>query len=254
VVIEERLIGREASVIALTDGRAVLGLPAARDHKRLGDGDVGPNTGGMGAYSPLPDLADDDVAAILETIHRPALAELARRGTPFRGALYAGLMLTDGGPVLLEFNARFGDPETQVLMPRIAAPLGPFLLAAARRELGSASVTFGLGETMPALPGATVGIVLAAAGYPATPRRGDPIAGIGSVADGIVFHAGTTRDPDGAWRTAGGRVLTVVGEGADLGGARERAEALAERISFEGVQRRHDLGLTAVAAAVADPR
>jgi len=249
VVIEERLSGREASVIALSDGRAAIGLPAARDHKRLGDGDDGPNTGGMGAYSPLDDLADDKVAEIVETIHRPVLAELRSRGTPFRGALYGGLMLTDRGPVLLEFNARFGDPETQVIMPRLASPLGPLLLAAAHGELASTATTFAVGDILPTLPGAAVGIVLAAAGYPGTPRRGDPIAGLDDASGGIVFHAGTARDRDGTWRTAGGRVLTVVAEGRDLAEARARAESLADRIVFQGAQRRRDIGLTAVEVA-----
>jgi len=243
VVIEERLIGREASVIALSDGRTAVALPPARDHKRLRDGDEGPNTGGMGAYSPLEDLSDEEVGPILDAIHRPVLAELRRRGTPFRGALYAGLMLTDGGPVLLEFNARFGDPETQAILPRLAVPLGPLLLAASRGELGSAAATFAVGEVLPTLPRVTVAIVLAAAGYPGTPRRGDVIAGIDETPAGIVFHAATARDQDGTWRTAGGRVLTIVGEGRDLADARRRAESLADRIAFEGAQRRHDIGL-----------
>ncbi len=138
VVIEERLEGREASLIAICDGRDALALPIARDHKRLGDGDAGPNTGGMGAVSPLPDLPDAAADHLLERFHRPILAELARRGTPFRGALYAGLMLTADGPVLLECNARFGDPETQAIVPRLAVPLGPLLLAAARGGLADA--------------------------------------------------------------------------------------------------------------------
>ena len=135
-VIEERLFGPEASVIAIVDGHDALALPAARDHKRLCDGDRGPNTGGMGAYSPLADLSDADAAGLLGTIHRPLLVELARRGSPFRGFLYAGLILTDDGPVLLECNARLGDPEAQVILPRLAGPIGPVLLAAARGDLG----------------------------------------------------------------------------------------------------------------------
>jgi phosphoribosylamine---glycine ligase len=135
LVVEERLAGREASVIAVCDGTRAVALPAARDHKRLCDGDRGPNTGGMGAYSPLPDLDDAAVEAVLDTVHRPVLAEMTRRGTPFRGFLYAGLMLTRDGPVLLEFNVRLGDPEAQVVLPRLAAPLGPLLLAAAHGRL-----------------------------------------------------------------------------------------------------------------------
>ncbi len=179
VVVEERLHGAEASSIALCDGRDALALPLARDHKRLGDGDTGPNTGGMGAYSPLPDLPDEAADDLVERFHRPILAELARRGTPFRGALYAGLMLTADGPVLLECNARFGDPETQAVLPRLAVPLGPLLLAAAQGRLLDAAMPLGLeGRRLPSLPGASVAIVLAAAGYPDAPRRGDSIDGL----------------------------------------------------------------------------
>jgi phosphoribosylamine--glycine ligase len=260
VVIEERLIGLEASVIALCDGRDALALPAARDHKRLTDGERGPNTGGMGAYSPLPDLPDQAVEAIVGSVHRPLLAELARRGSPFRGALYAGLILTAGGPVLLECNARFGDPETQVILPCLAVPLGPLLRAAARRELAAAAGALGLGRPggqpsalIPALPGAAVGIVLASAGYPERPRRGDPIRGLESGggaagsddgfagSPGLVFQSGTRFDGDGLFRTNGGRVLTVVGRGTDLGSARAAAERLADAIDFDGLQRRHDI-------------
>jgi phosphoribosylamine---glycine ligase len=259
VVVEERLSGREASLIALCDGRDALALPLARDHKRLHDGDAGPNTGGMGAYSPLPDLADDAVPALVDSFHRPILAELARRGTPFRGALYAGLMLTDDGPVLLECNARFGDPETQVLLPRLAVALGPLLLAAARGELGAAARALGLDDArLPAFPGATVGIVLASAGYPDAPRRGDAIAGLdAAAADGaLVFHAGTATGPDGTVRTAGGRVVCVVGRGADLDTARARAEAATDAIAFDGVARRHDIGIepARATASVGAPR
>jgi phosphoribosylamine---glycine ligase len=211
-------------------------LPISRDHKRLGDGDAGPNTGGMGAVSPLPDLPDAGADAILDAFHRPVLAELARRGTPFRGVLYAGLMLTADGPRLLEFNARFGDPETQVIVPRLAVPLGPLLLAAARGALGDDA-------PLPTLPGTTVGIVLAAAGYPSAPRTGDPIAGLDAAlaAGSLVFHAATHAGDDG-WTTAGGRVLTVVGRGSDLAAARDAAEAAAERIAWPGMQRRRDIG------------
>jgi phosphoribosylamine--glycine ligase len=244
VVIEERLFGLEASLIALCDGREAVALPPARDYKRLLDGDLGPNTGGMGAYSPLPDLPDGDAADLVERVHRPLLAELARRGTPFRGALYAGLILTATGPVLLECNARFGDPETQVLLPRLDADLGPLLLAAAEGNLGAALRALGLhGALLPARPVATVGIVLAAAGYPEAPLRGDSIAGIAfaEAAGGLVFHAGTAPLSDGRFATAGGRILTVVGEGADLTAARHHAEAAADRIAFTGLQRRMDV-------------
>jgi phosphoribosylamine--glycine ligase len=244
VVVEERLHGPEASVIAIADETAALALPAARDHKRLGDGDAGPNTGGMGAYSPLPDLPESDIAGIVASVHLPLLAELARRGTPFRGALYAGLILTEDGPALLECNARFGDPETQVVLPRLAAPLAELLLAAAQGRLASAAAEAGItGHLLPATPDATVGIVLAAAGYPDAPRTGDVIGGLAEAAarGGLVLHAGTTRDAGGAWRVSGGRVLTVVGRGVDLAAARATAEHAADAISFSGLQRRHDI-------------
>ena len=250
VVVEERLRGPEASVIVLADETAALALPAARDHKRLGDGDAGPNTGGMGAYSPLPDLPDADVAGIVAAFHVPLLAELARRGTPFRGALYAGLILADDGPVLLECNARLGDPEAQVILPRCATPLAPLLLAAAEGRLAAAAAEAGItGSLLPASPEAAVGIVLAAAGYPSAPRPGDAITGlIEADARGLVFHAGTARDPDGTWRVHGGRVLTVVGTGPDLAAARAAAELAADAIAFEGLQRRHDIAATTPAA------
>jgi phosphoribosylamine--glycine ligase len=252
VVIEARLEGREASVIAVCDGRDALALPIARDHKRLGDGDEGPNTGGMGAYSPLPDLPDAAADDILARFHRPILAELARRGTPFRGALYAGLMLTREGPVLLECNARFGDPETQVIVPRLASALGPLLLAAAQGRLASAARSLRLeGSTLPVLPGAAVGVVLAAAGYPGSPRRDDPIVGLGRAAatGALVFHAGTARSDAGGYRTAGGRVLAVVGRGPDLAAARAVADAAASEATFAGCQRRHDIGADALVGA-----
>ncbi|HUG30335.1 MAG TPA: phosphoribosylamine--glycine ligase [Candidatus Limnocylindria bacterium] len=236
LVVEDRLHGREASVIAICDGREAVALPASRDHKRLCDDDLGPNTGGMGAYSPLPDLGDDAVERILETVHRPILAELARRGTPFIGFLYAGLMLTDDGPVLLECNARLGDPEAQVILPRLATALGPVLAAAAARRLSTVA-------RLPELPGAAVGIVLAAEGYPGTPKRGLPIEGIeaAEAAGGLVFHGGTIARPGGGYGTSGGRVLTVVGRGSDLPAARAAAEAAADQISWDGMQRRRDI-------------
>ena len=251
VVIEERLVGREASLIAICDGRDALALPIARDHKRLGDGDTGPNTGGMGAYSPLPDLPDAAADGLLDAFHRPILAELANRGTPFRGALYAGLMLTADGPVLLECNARFGDPETQAILPRLAAPLGPLLLAAARGSLASARGWLGLdGDRLPTLPGATVAIVLATAGYPDAPRRDDAIRGLDEAAarDALVFHAGTAGSAADGYRTAGGRVLAVVGQGTDLAAAATIASTAADAVDFDGAQRRHDIAAEPAAA------
>lgn len=244
VVIEERLFGPEVSIIAVTDGRLALALPAARDHKRLYDGDEGPNTGGMGAYSPVADLPDPDAAALLATIHLPILAELAGRGTPFRGFLYAGLILTADGPVLLECNARLGDPEAQVILPRLAGPLGPYLLAAARGELTTVIHALGPGAiALPTFPSVTVGIVLAAEGYPNTPRRGQPIEGLEAAAaiGGLIFHAGSLGRPAGGYGTNGGRVLTVVGRGADLAAARDVAERTADAIAWDGLQRRHDI-------------
>jgi phosphoribosylamine--glycine ligase len=239
LVVEERLEGREASVIAVCDGARAMALPAARDHKRLCDGDRGPNTGGMGAYSPLPDMDDAAVGRILEAVHRPILAEMARRGTPFRGFLYAGLMLTRDGPALLECNVRLGDPEAQVILPRVAAALGPLLLAAARGRLPT-----DLPALVPTVGGTAVGIVLAAAGYPGTPKRGHPIEGLeAAVATGaLVFHAGTVARPGGGYGTNGGRVITVVGRGIGVAQARDAAERAADTIRWDGLQRRHDIG------------
>ena len=238
LVIEARLEGPEASLIAICDGERAVALPAARDHKRLCDGDAGPNTGGMGAYSPLPDLDDAAVESILETVHRPILAELRRRGTPFRGFLYAGLMLTAGGPVLLECNVRLGDPEAQAILPRVAAPIGPLLLAAARGALPATAPA-----RLPVTPGASVAIVLAAQGYPNDPKRGDPIDGIEAAqrAGALVFHAATVGRPGGGWGTNGGRVLAVVGRGPDLTTARAHAERAADLVTWDGAQRRHDI-------------
>ena len=238
LVIEERLAGREASIIAICDGRQAVALPAARDHKRLLDGDAGPNTGGMGAYSPLPDLDDEAVARVLDTVHRPILAEMARRGMPFRGFLYAGLMLTADGPVLLEINVRLGDPEAQAILPRVAVDLAPLLRAAAAGDLPA-----DVPEILPARPDAAVAIVLAAAGYPDQARRGDPIAGLeaAAAAGALVFHAGTAARAPGGYATNGGRVVAVVGRGRGLASARAAAERAAGAISWDGQQRRHDV-------------
>ncbi|HET7027471.1 MAG TPA: phosphoribosylamine--glycine ligase [Candidatus Limnocylindrales bacterium] len=253
-VVEQRLRGREASVIAICDGRDAIALPNARDHKRLHDGDQGPNTGGMGAYSPVPDLPDVDAIEVIERFHRPVLAELAHRGTPFRGALYAGLMLTDDGPRLLEFNARLGDPETQVVLPRLAVALGPWLLAAARGAFGAGARSLPDREPrLRALPGATVGIVLAAAGYPGVVAGDGRITALDDdgrlpdAADVLVFHSGTVHETGNLYRATGGRVLTVVGRGADLDAARAAAEAAADRIAWSGMQRRHDIAAATTA-------
>jgi phosphoribosylamine---glycine ligase len=238
LVIEERLEGREASVIAICDGERAVALPPARDHKRLCDGDLGPNTGGMGAYSPLPDLDDAAVEVVLERVHRPLLAEMARRGHPFRGFLYAGLMLTAAGPRLLECNVRLGDPETQVILPRLDMDLASLLAAAANGRIPRESPAI-----LPAQPDAAVGIVLAARGYPGDPKRGAPISGLDAAEalGALVFHGGSVRRPDGSYGTNGGRVLTVVGRGSTVTTAREQAERAAEAIWWDGVQRRHDI-------------
>jgi phosphoribosylamine---glycine ligase len=244
IVIEECLVGEEASFFALCDGETAIQLASAQDHKRVGDGDKGPNTGGMGAYSPLIDLDDQAVDEIVRSVHEPLLAELVRRGTPFRGFLYAGLMLTAAGPRLLETNVRLGDPEAQVILPRVAVALGPLLRAAARGELPAGV------RRIAALPGATVGIVLAAAAYPDEPSRGDVIEGLERAGhDALVFHMGTARGERG-WETNGGRILTIVGSGRDVAAARAAAERGAARISWPGMQRRHDIGAT-LAEAVA---
>jgi phosphoribosylamine--glycine ligase len=244
VVLEERLFGAEASLIAICDDHAALALPPARDHKRLLDDDRGPNTGGMGAYSPVPDLPESLCAHLIDVIHLPILAELARRGAPFRGALYAGLMLTTEGPALIECNARFGDPEAQALLPRLAVPLGPLLLGAALGDLSTAAAGLGLtGHVLPTTGEAAVAVVMAAADYPDAPRRGDVISGLDEAAraGATIFHAGTVRGPDGQFRTNGGRVLSVVGLGATMAAARQRAEGAATLIGWHGMQRRHDI-------------
>jgi phosphoribosylamine--glycine ligase len=237
VVLERWLTGREGSVIALCDGATARVLPPARDHKRLLDGDRGPNTGGMGAYSPLPDLDDAQLAGLVGRVFEPVLAHMADRGTPFRGALFAGLMLTADGPRVLEFNVRLGDPETQAILPLLDEPLAPLLLAAAHGSLaGSGAIA--------ATPGAAVSLTLAADGYPAAPRSGDQISGIdGARSTGaLVFGAGVARETGGVLRTAGGRVLSVVGRGQDLDQAASTAYEAAERIDFVGKQLRRDIG------------
>ena len=258
VVIEERLQGLEASLIALCDDHDALALPPARDHKRLLDDDAGPNTGGMGAYSPVPDLPDSLCATLLDVVHKPVLAELARRGMPFRGALYAGLMLTPEGPVLLEFNARFGDPETQAILPRLAAPLSPLLYGAAQGNLAGTAAALGIHERLlPTTGDAAVAIVLAAAGYPETPRKGDAIRGLDAAiaAGATVFHAGSKRAADGGYQTNGGRVLAVVALGSTLPAARASAEAAADLVEWDGMQRRRDIAakLPGAAAGIGTP-
>jgi phosphoribosylamine---glycine ligase len=241
-VIEELLEGDELSVFAISDGRNALGLAAARDYKRVGDGDTGPNTGGMGAYSPVAEIGAADVEELIETVHRPVLDQLAARGTPFVGLLYAGLMLGDGGVRVLEFNCRFGDPETQAILPRLE---GDFLAALAAAAAGNLSeVELGASDA------AAVTVALAAERYPEAGDTGSPIEGIEvAEADGaIVFHAGTAVR-DGGLVTNGGRVLNVTALGESLEDARARTYAGCERISFQGMRYRSDVGQKAVNVA-----
>ncbi len=243
VVVEEWLRGWEASVFALCDGERYALLPAARDHKRAFDGDTGPNTGGMGAFSPLNDVDDAMLAETGESIVAPILREMARRGTAFRGVLFCGLMLTTAGPRVLEFNVRFGDPETQVVLPRLDAPLGKLMLECAQGRLSATGV-------LPVVPGATVGVFLAAAGYPETARRGDAITGIEAarMSGALVFGAAVARDADERLVTAGGRVLTVVGRGTDVAQAADAAYAAASLIEYNGKLYRRDIGRPLIGA------
>jgi phosphoribosylamine--glycine ligase len=239
VLIEELMEGPELSLLALSDGEHVLPLAPARDHKRLLDGDRGPNTGGMGCYSPVPDVPSELIDEIVATVHRPVIEELARRGTPFAGCLYAGLMLTADGPRVIEFNARFGDPETQALMPRLEGDLLDALHGAATGSLAGAALSAG--------DRACVSVAMAAAGYPDAPQLGAAIHGIDEAearGDVIVFHAGTASEGDDLV-VAGGRVLNVSGLGGDLASARERAYHAVEGIGFSGAQYRSDIAATA---------
>ena len=242
VLVEELLEGREVSVLALCDGLDALTLAPARDFKRAYDGDSGPNTGGMGSFAPVPDLDDDLLALLLETCVRPTLAELARRGAPFVGTLFAGLMLAADGPRVLEFNCRFGDPETQSMLPLVDGDLLVALAAAA-----SGSLT---GVSLERLAASAVTVVLAAGRYPAAGDAGTPIEGIDdATAEGaLVFHAGTALN-DGELVTNGGRLLGVTATGADLAEARRRAYAAADLIRIPGARRREDIALEAATGA-----
>ncbi|HEX6509234.1 MAG TPA: phosphoribosylamine--glycine ligase [Chloroflexota bacterium] len=231
VVIEEYICGPEVSLFALVDGKRVTPLPAAQDHKRLGDGDTGPNTGGMGAYAPVPFLSADEREALVALTIEPIVATLAEMGTPYHGVLFAGLMLTEDGPRVLEYNCRFGDPEAQAILPLLADDLMPWLEAAAGGALS--------GE-VPVHDRASVAVVLASPGYPDEPRVGAPIHGLDRLPDGVLaFHAATALDDGGTGVTAGGRVLTVVGIGDTIDAAAERAYAAP--IHFDGMLRRSDI-------------
>jgi phosphoribosylamine--glycine ligase len=235
VLLESFLDGPEVSLFCIVDGETVVPLLAAQDFKRVGDGDAGPNTGGMGAYAPLPWLPADVYRAIVTDIVEPVAAELVRRGSGFSGLLYAGLAITSQGPAVIEFNCRFGDPETQAVLALLESPLGQLLNAAATGTLGS----FG---DLRWRDGAAVAVVLAAENYPGKPRVGDAI--VGSEAGGVL-HAGTARRDDGAIVSSGGRVLSVVGTGEDLASARSAAYDLIGSIRLPGSHFRTDIGLAA---------
>ncbi|BDH02980.1 MULTISPECIES: phosphoribosylamine--glycine ligase [Streptomyces] len=246
VVIEEFLDGPEVSLFAVTDGVTVVPLQPAQDFKRALDGDEGPNTGGMGAYSPLPWADPELVDDVLRTVLQPTVDELRRRGTPFSGLLYAGLAMTSRGVRVIEFNARFGDPETQVVLARLKTPLASLLLASANGTLADL-------EPLRWSEDAAVTVVVASHNYPGTPRTGDPITGLDEVAgqdapDAYVLHAGTKRDGD-ATVSAGGRVLSVTATGEDLAEARERAYRAVARIGLDGSHHRTDIAAKAAEGA-----
>jgi phosphoribosylamine--glycine ligase len=239
VVMEEFLEGEELSLLALCDGENVVPLSPAQDYKRIFDGDEGPNTGGMGSYSPVPGFDAAAVEDIVERVHRPVIAAMAKRGTPFHGVLYAGLMIGADGPKVIEFNARFGDPETQAVLPRLRSDLVD-LFRAAREPGGLAGMTADFDDDW------AVTVVLASAGYPESSSKGDVIEGLAAAAEiAEVTHAGTA-ERDGEIVTAGGRVLNVTGLGPDPAAARDRAYDAASRISFEGMQIRSDIAARAV--------
>jgi len=245
VVVEEYLDGPEVSLFAITDGGTVRPLQPAQDFKRLGDGDLGPNTGGMGAYTPLPWAPPDLVESVLRDVLQPTVDEMARRGTPFAGLLYAGLALTSSGVRVVEFNARFGDPETQPLLALLESPLAPLLHAAATRTLADVPPPSWK-------PGAAVAVVMASRGYPASSSSGDVIVGTETLdgeTDVAVLHAGTARDADGRLVTAGGRVLAVTAVGTDVADARAKAYEGVTSISFPGAQWRRDIALAAAEGA-----
>jgi phosphoribosylamine--glycine ligase len=241
VVIEEFLEGEELSLLALCDGENVLPLAPAQDYKRIFDGDEGPNTGGMGSYSPVPGFDDPEIERIADLVHRPVVAAMKQRGTPFHGVLYAGLMLTESGPKVLEFNCRFGDPETQAVLPRLSSDLIDLCLAS-REPGGLAGVEAAFASDW------AVTVVLASAGYPESSSKGDVISGLEDAAavEGVeLTHAGTARS-DGDVVTAGGRVLNVTGIGPAAADARQRAYDAAELIDFDGRQLRTDIADRAV--------
>jgi phosphoribosylamine--glycine ligase len=240
VVLEEFLSGQEASYFVLADGTAFMPLSSAQDHKRIFDNDRGPNTGGMGAFAPSPLITPDIERRIVDSIVRPVLDGMASEGSPYRGFLYVGLMLTSDGPKVIEFNVRFGDPEAQVVLPMLDEELSSLLMCASSGELPRRAARFSAK--------AHVGVVLAAGGYPEHVETGNVISGLDAAAempDTVIFHAGTARQ-DGNIVTAGGRVLTVVGRGANYRAAIDAAYAAVSRISFDGMQFRRDIGQKAL--------
>ena len=240
VVIEEFLDGPEVSLFGISDGTTVIAMQPAQDFKRAFDGDLGPNTGGMGAYSPLPWAPDDIIEETLEKVLNPTVKEMAARGTPFIGLLYAGLALTSKGTRVIEFNARFGDPETEVLLPRLNTPLAQLLFKAAT---GALTANMKLDWSADS----AVTVVLASKGYPASPQVGEPIMGIHELEGSSVFHAGTTM-ANGVLQSAGGRVLAVTGMGSDLTEARDKAYRAISRITLRGSHFRSDIALNAAIA------
>jgi len=246
VVLEEFLEGEELSLLALCDGENVVPLAPAQDYKRIFDGDEGPNTGGMGSYSPVPGFGPAEVEEIVDAVHRPIVAAMAERGTPFHGVLYAGLMIGAAGPKVLEFNTRFGDPETQAVLPRLRSDLAGLFLAA-REPGGLAGVEAEFAEDW------AVTLVLASAGYPESSSKGDVIHGLGEAGElAEVTHAGTA-ERDGEIVTAGGRVLNVTALGGSPAEARDRAYDAAARIEFEGMQMRSDIAARAVERVASQP-
>ena len=242
IVLEEKVEGREVSLMAMVDGDRVVALPPACDYKRALDGDRGPNTGGMGGYSPVSFFGPDEIDRAVAEVLVPVVKTLREDGTPYRGCLYAGLMVGGSGVQVLEFNARFGDPEAQVVLPRLEGDLVPLLEATARGALGETRASWSTRSS--------VGVVLASRGYPGTYQTGFPIDGLGTIErDVFAFHAGTTAGPAG-YETAGGRVLTLVALGGSMGEARDRAYRNVEKIRFEGMTYRHDLALREVESTV----
>lgn len=241
VLLEQHLEGEELSVLALCDGRNVVPLAPAQDYKRIGEGDTGPNTGGMGSYSPVPGAGAAYAEEIADLVHRPVVDLMASRGTPFAGVLYAGLMITEDGPKVLEFNCRFGDPETQPIMVRLESSLVLLVEAALAKALDKVEATWD--------PRPTVGVVLAAGGYPADYAKGDVIEGLDAAAelDGKVFHAGTALNAAGEVVTAGGRVLCATAIGRTVEEAQQQAYRLAEKVRWNGRFYRNDIGYRAIA-------